>query len=283
MHRRLVLLPILLGFTIGIGACGDEEEEQPAQQIQEQQRPAVAAFELTGAGKKAKMSGPSTVEAGLVQVDFRNSSGDDAGATIIRVEGTHTAAEAIKAGQAWGDEGKPLPDWIRFAGGSSEVAKGESDRALQVLEPGRYAALDINTNAFVEFEATGDGAGELPATTAKIEAKEYSFTTTGLKSGTQRVLFTNAGKEPHFALAMPIRKGFTLADVRKAVREEEGSGPDPVVERDAVSTGILDGGGSQVVELDLKKGSYALLCFVPDRKGGPPHAFMGMVSEGVVE
>ena len=46
---------------------------------------------------------------------------------------------------------------------------------------------------------------------------------------------------------------------------------------------MLDGGREQVVDLELRKGAYALVCFVPDRKGGPPHAFKGMVSETVVE
>jgi hypothetical protein len=278
MLRMRLLLPILLGFALAIGACGDEEEEQAAQQ------PTTAAFELTGSGKNAKMTGPSSVTAGVVQVDFRNSSDDNAGATLIRIEGGHTAAEAVKAGQAWGDQGKPLPDWVRFVGGSSGIDRGETDSAVQVLEAGSYAAVDINTNAYVGFEARGEGTGELPATTGKIEAKDYSFTTTRLKAGESRVLFTNAGKEPHFALAAPIRPGKTIADVRKAVKEEEGGGgEDPIVEKDAVSTGILDGGESQVIDLTLKKGSYALMCFVPDRKGGPPHAFLGMVSEGVVE
>jgi hypothetical protein len=37
-----------------------------------------------------------------------------------------------------------------------------------------------------------------------------------------------------------------------------------------------------VIDLELKRGKYALVCFVPDRKGGPPHAFKGMISEGFV-
>jgi hypothetical protein len=37
-----------------------------------------------------------------------------------------------------------------------------------------------------------------------------------------------------------------------------------------------------VLTLDLKPGRYALLCVVPDRRGGPPHALKGMISEAVV-
>jgi hypothetical protein len=45
---------------------------------------------------------------------------------------------------------------------------------------------------------------------------------------------------------------------------------------------VIDGGESQVIDLQLKKGNYALVCFIQDRKGGPPHAAKGMVSEADV-
>jgi hypothetical protein len=38
----------------------------------------------------------------------------------------------------------------------------------------------------------------------------------------------------------------------------------------------------QSVELDLKPGRYVLLCFVPDREGGPPHVAKGMISDAEV-
>ena len=45
-------------------------------------------------------------------------------------------------------------------------------------------------------------------------------------------------------------------------------------------TARIDGGSKQITELDLDKpGKYALLCFVSDRKGGPPHVAQGMVAE----
>jgi len=35
---------------------------------------------------------------------------------------------------------------------------------------------------------------------------------------------------------------------------------------------------SQVVDLELKAGSYAFQCYIADRAGGPPRAFKGMVT-----
>ena len=42
---------------------------------------------------------------------------------------------------------------------------------------------------------------------------------------------------------------------------------------------MLDGGNKQVVQLELQRGNYALLCFVSDRQGGPPHVAKGMIQE----
>jgi len=46
-----------------------------------------------------------------------------------------------------------------------------------------------------------------------------------------------------------------------------------------VGTTVLDGGKKQVAELEFKKGKYAFVCFIQDRKGGPPHVAKGMVQE----
>jgi hypothetical protein len=46
---------------------------------------------------------------------------------------------------------------------------------------------------------------------------------------------------------------------------------------------VIEGGETQLVELDLEPGSYAMMCFISDRQGGPPHAVKGMVDELVVK
>jgi len=269
--RSLAVLSVVV-LSLALGACGDDDDSSGGADA------AVASFEVSGDG----MTGPESVEAGAVRVEFTNSTDDDASVTLIRIDGDHTADEARKAGEAWGDGGKPLPEWITFEGGSGSVPAGKSFSAVQELTAGNYVGIDIDSNKFSEFEVTGDGEAELPSTDAKIDAVEYSFDSSGLKAGKQQVTFTNNGKEPHFALAAPIKPGNTIEDVKKSLKSD--SGPDaPIIEDKTVSTGILDGGRSQVVDLELQKGDYVLVCFVGDREGGPPHAFKGMVSEAVVE
>jgi hypothetical protein len=273
LRRGLALAALTLACTPVLAACGDDDEESGGSSEAK-----VAAFELKG----KTLTGPKSVEAGLVRIDFKNSSKKEGSAQLIKIEGDHTLEEVGKAGEAWGDKGKALPDWFGLAGGTGITRPGQSASATQVLEPGKYAAVDIDSNAAREFEVTGEGGGEVPTQDATIEAVDYSFNSSGLKAGKADVAFDNKGKEPHFVVGLPIKPGKTIADVKKFIQSEKGE--PPVDEKNgSFATAVLDGGLEQTTQVELKKGKYAFLCFIPDRKGGPPHVAKGMVSEATVE
>ena len=61
------------------------------------------------------------------------------------------------------------------------------------------------------------------------------------------------------------------------------AGKPPIQEQKSFNTAIVSGGESQLVDLRLESGDYALLCFVPDRAGGPPHAAKGMAALAKVQ
>ena len=160
----------------------------------------------------------------------------------------------------------------------------------QVLEPGTYYLVDTEgggdgpSNAtrggVAKLDVTGDGGGELPATDARIVADEYSFESSGIEAGENRLTFDNVGDELHHAIAFPLRKGATFAEAKEALASEEPpQGPPPVDFENLVGTAVLDGGEAQVAELEFRPGKYALVCFIADRAGGPPHVAMGMISE----
>jgi hypothetical protein len=69
--------------------------------------------------------------------------------------------------------------------------------------------------------------------------------------------------------------------VREFAKTQKGE--NPLIEKGATGTGLLDGGRSQAVDLNLPKGNIALICFVSDREGGPPHVAKGMLSGATVE
>ena len=57
------------------------------------------------------------------------------------------------------------------------------------------------------------------------------------------------------------------------------TGPPPVDPEGTRETVVIEGGDRQVTQLDLAAGRYALICFVRNRSGGPPHIELGMINE----
>lgn len=297
--RPLLFATLALTAALTVTACGDDDSDsdkssKPSAESSEPQRLAV---EVTEQGKdKFGMSAPQSVKAGLVEISLKAPpvKGASHDAQLVKVEGNHTVAEVLKF---ISQEGAPTPDWLFAAGGVGLIKAGASGTATQQLTPGRYFILDTgepegeNVKSFAEngataeLEVTGEaGAVELPKAAGKVTAEDYTFRTTGLKAGKNDIEFDNAGRELHHLIAFQYRKGVDLADVKKAFsREGESSGPPPVDFESAVGTAVLEGGTKQVTSLELKPGKYALVCFISDRKGGPPHVAKGMITEASIE
>lgn len=285
---------LAVALAAGAAGCGGDDENTsgttsgaPAETTAAGTAPSRLALTLSGTRKKATMTGPATVSGGLVEITFTSEVKGASGAQLIRFDGERSPEEIEAAGVAWGENGKALPDWMFLEGGVDSQGP-EPATSVQVLEPGRYAAVDTDSNQKPSpahaFEVTAGEGGELPPTDARIEMKEYAFAAEGLKAGGQKVLVENTGSQPHFIVGAPLAQGATVEDA-KTFLESEGKGaegPPPIDFERSFSTSIMDGGGAQVVDLDLAKGRYVLVCFVPDRAGGAPHVAKGMVSEVTV-
>ena len=150
------------------------------------------------------------------------------------------------------------------------------------MDPGSYAIVDTEADkpASAELEVTGQAAeAELPEAQATVAASEYTFETSGLKAGKNTILFENTGKQLHHLIASPVKPDATPAQVIKFFEtEEKSANPFRGGEEADLGTSVIDAGTSQVVNLEMKAGSYAFLCFIPDRAGGPPHALKGMIT-----
>jgi hypothetical protein len=275
---RWLVLAALPAAALAAG-CGDDDDN-----ASESSKPKGLALRISGSGKNLRLTAPKTAPAGLTRITLTNAAKGEHSAQLGRVDPGHTAQQGLAAAGTWAEKGKALPSWTHVEGGVPVTPAGTTHSSTQVLRPGKYFVIDTNVEGGNEpdafFEVTGSDSGELTAPAARIDAVEYAFRASGLRAGSNPVLIDNKGRQPHFIDAAPIKPGKTIADVRRFVRSEKGE--PPIIEDRTVSTPVLDGGVRQIVDLNLRKGNYALLCFVPDRTGGPPHALKGMVSQVVV-
>jgi hypothetical protein len=275
---RIATVLTLAGLSAGLlAACGSDEDAQKL------------TFTLTQEGKTATLSGPSSAEAGEAEITLANKGDKDGELQLIRVEGDHSAAEVIKVlGDA--QQGKPFPDWFFAGGGLGVTGPGERTTAVQVMKPGTYYAFDLeagqpDAKSVPAIEVTGEEADatlEGDATvTAVDENDEYAFEADALPSGKAEIVFDNQGDEPHHLLIAPIEGDATAEDVETFFETEKGK--PPIAEEGGFDTAVIEGGESQLVNVDLEPGRYAFFCFISDRDGGKPHALKGMVDEIEVE
>ncbi|MDP9133789.1 MAG: hypothetical protein M3N56_03060 [Actinomycetota bacterium] len=291
--RRFPVLLAAAALCLVPAACGsDDDSSNDGSGSAESSETTAVTFETTEPAKgKVAIDGPAEIEAGVVEITLKNTGKGLHDAQILRVEGNRTADEVISS-SIDSEEGAPTPEWITDGGGLAAVPAGESATVTEVLKPGTYYVLDSESaqgsqqpnarkGGVAKFEVTGEATtAELPETDATITAKDFSFETSGIKPGANRLTFENTGDELHHVIALPINKGSTIEDVKKfATSEGQPEGPPPVDFENGVGTAVIDGGQAQVAELEFKKGKYALLCFITNRDGGPPHVAMGMVDE----
>ena len=256
-------------------------------------------MEVTEPSKgRYELKAPTSVEAGLVEISLKNRAKAPSDAQIFRVEGKHSAKELVEK-VLESPDGAPTPDWAHAAGGAGRTAPGKTGFAAQILEPGSYYILDAVSGeeenakshaangAVAALQVTGEAKGALPATDATITAgatQEYRFTSTGLKAGTNRLTYDNKGEQAHHVVAFPFREGATLEQVKRTFMSEgEPKGPPSVDFERSRSTAVTDGGTKIVTDLELERGRYALVCFISDRKGGPPHVAKGMIAEAKIK
>jgi hypothetical protein len=267
---------------LALAACGDDDEESSDAETE------ATALDLTvtdGAGKGApgEFTLPDSIEPGVNEITLTNDGEAPHSGQLLRTEGDYDEQEVLEAlGAAM--EGKPFPEWFFAGGGVGTVQPGESVTVTQALEPdSTFWLVDDESRepALEELGTTGSGeTGEIEPTDNVVSASDYQFEADTLTSG-EPVTLENDGEQPHHMIAQPFVGDATIEDVEQFLKTEKGKPPVDFESQQA--TAVLEGGTSQVSGAELEPGRYALLCFISDREGGPPHVELGMIGEVEVE
>ena len=137
------------------------------------------------------------------------------------------------------------------------------------------------------FTAEGERvAAEAPEEAVTIEGSDFQFDAPEtIAAGETTLRFTNASQSLHEVVIarFPAGSDVDLDAVVEFFAEEEPEGPPPF---DApVFVGGVQAifpGASQLATIDLERGTYVLLCGLPDEEG-VPHLALGMIRQIRVE
>ncbi len=293
-----------LGFAIaalGIAACGDDDKKSGGASSTAA-KPTSLSITTSDAGRKRfAMQAPTSIKGSLVEIRFKNASKVPHEAQLVRIEGSHPRQEVLKVVASDSDRPTKIPEWLHGEGGVQSTPPGKEATVIENLPAGHYLVTDDETGgddkapapsrrgALAELDVTPGAPGRLPATDATIKVvdkgkDEYRFQTSGLKAGANKLLFDNdSKKELHHVVAFPLRPGKRIADVKKFFAQQgRPSGPPPVDFEKGVNTEVLDGKRELVTTLTLRKGDYALVCFINDRDDVKPHFRQGLLSQVTV-
>ncbi len=235
---------------------------------------------------------PETVPAGRYLLTLENASTGLAGAYPLRQpEGLDAAAMQAGIQEAIASPEGRVPDWFYevAAVGGPFTAPDQQGQVIVDLEPGSYGVLNPGNGIVSALEVTAGDATPIaavePTATVSVEMREYAYVgiPERVAPGQQVWRVTTAGEQPHELALLRVPDGTTFAQIMTALATPPDATPQPgdLAFTDLVpvgGVGYLSLGRTAWAVLDLAPGTYAALCFVPDRETGMPHAAMGMVA-----
>ena len=127
------------------------------------------------------------------------------------------------------------------------------------------------------------GAAEVPVV-AKKEGNKYVFEfDKTLEAGKTAFVLKNEDDESHFIALVQLTGPGALQKALQAEAKGDSKGADKYIKNEDVG-GVEEAppGGEMVGNVDLKPGTYGMLCFIPG-PDGQPHAFNGMAVEFEVQ
>jgi uncharacterized cupredoxin-like copper-binding protein len=271
MRRALALMSMA---AMLFAACAKDEAEPEAA--------TPTAIEVTSANYK--FVAPATVKAGAVQIDLTNAGPEPHQAQLLKLKAGVTAKNVIEAAKGDESEADLFAKLATPAGGPNGIDAGAKQTAVLDLVAGRYAFVclipDPKGRAHAalgmvkELSVTAnEDEASVPEAAYSASAKDFAFTAPTAWNGA--IEFTNAGKQPHEYQVLGVAEGKTPEDVEKSFKGGSESGPPPWTAKGGGA--VIAPGDSETFEMDLKAGTYFLMCFVADPVKKAPHFALGMM------
>lgn len=271
---RGVVLSALLATLVGvIAACG--ETSMPTATI---------------TGKDFAFDMPSTLPAGLVDITFKNTGKEPHQVNLAHLNKGVTEDKFKSTLQQGPDAALRL---ISFVGGANTIDPGQSQRVVLDLTSGQYVALCFLSSPngkshimqgmmkfFTVNQATPGSQPSAPESVGTVTLKDFNISVpANLSAGSYTWKVVNNGPQTHEMDLIKLKAGKTVQDARNYANNPSGEPPFT----DAGGMGALAPNTSGWVMLNLQKGTYVALCFVPDVHNGKPHFEEGMVTEFTVK
>ena len=242
---------------------------------------------------------PAEVEAGLLDITFENTG--QANHELALVEIGDTPIDQVGEDFAPALELEAFPDYARNLAIPLFAERGETLQTSMLIAEGNYALICTLTDAAPEGDTEGSPhyelgmiqplsvtAGEddatLPESESSVTARDYTFDV-DVSAGRQTVNFINEGPdELHHAVFLPFNEGVDEAAAEAALdayltsaSEGERSPPPPELDLEGSENvsnfGLFSTGLGATYDAEFESGrTYAVICFIQDRSGGPPHA-----------
>ena len=232
-------------------------------------------------------TGDITVPAGPVSVVLNNAGTEEHQATIIRLNDGVNGQQLLAAG-ASDPTGAEAFKLFTAYGGPNATPAGALNGSTQVLsQPGNYLFICFIPGSdgvphaakgmLRPFTVTPPASTQTLSAAATVGANEFSFKVPDkVKSGS--LGFTNNGTQAHELAVYKLADGKTIDDARSFLSSQNPSGPPPYSPNGGI--GPLAPGATATTTINLEKGSYIFVCFLPDVSGnGAPHFTKGMLQE----
>lgn len=275
LHRAFPALLLL-------AACSKPAETPPVEA-------AVAPPVVTYTASDFSFAGPDSIAPGMTTIRLVNA-GKQEHHLVLGHLAEGTTLDAVMAEMQANPNGEPKGlTWVGGAGGASPA---DSSGATNDLVPGRYVAFcflpdptdggkpHIMKGMLKEIVVAGTPNGAvLPTADVEIHLSEFAFSQTTLTAGTHTIKVINDGKQTHEIALARLDDGAT-AESFLAAMAPGAKAPPPG--KPAGGNGAISPGKANYLTVTLTKGTYLLLCFVPDAADGTPHVMKGMVQTVVV-